>query len=338
MNTPQWLQEIARPDVTPHLENEIWRYHRSDDDQFFAEYLPDDFLKLLEQAPEKGWKTVVEEGLKGVTGVVHDFSVDYFLKSYRSDFVEKLGLKAGSKVLDLGCGWGFASQRCLEQGAFVVACEAAVKRLRFCATRFSQEGYDGKFVCVEFDANRDYPFQNGSFDAIIVSGLMEWLPVSVEGDPDQIQADFLDKMFALLAPGGCLYIAIENRYWGPYFRGARDEHTFQRFLSIAPRRVANAVSLNRIQKGYRAYCHSFVTYAQMLRRAGFARLDMDVPKPGYNTPKTITPLLRGVALKRSARALTRALWRSNRAPGDAMFAHSFMLFARKAESAGPDKS
>ena len=330
MTTPQWLSAIARPEITPEIEGHIWRYHRSHDDQFFAEYLPDDFLKLLEQAPQKGWKTVVEEGLQGVSGQVHDFSVDYFLKSYRSDFVEKLNLKEGSKVLDLGCGWGFASQRCLEKGAFVVACEAAVKRLRFCATRFSQEGYDDKFVCVEFDANRDYPFQNGAFDAIIVSGLMEWLPCSVEGDPDEIQAAFLRKMFGLLAPGGCLYVAIENRYWGPYFRGARDEHTFQRFLSIAPRKMADAISQNRIQKGYRAYCHSFLTYGLMLSRAGFVRLDIDVPKPGYNTPKIVAPLVRGVALKRSAGALKRALWRANQSLHDALFAHSFMLFARKA--------
>ncbi len=324
-----WLQAIVRDNIEPHIENNIWRYHRSDDDQFFAEYLPDTFLQHLEQAPQKGWKTVVEEGLQGVTGNVHDFSVDYFLKSYRSDFVEKLGLKEGDNVLDLGCGWGFASQRALEQGANVVSCEVAVKRLRFCATRFEQEGFAGRFVGLEFDANKDYPFKPQSFNAIIVSGLMEWLPCTTEGDPDAIQMRFLKKIFELLRPGGVLYIAIENRYWGPYFRGARDEHTFQRFLSIAPRKVANAISMNRIKKGYRAYCHSFIFYTAMMKKAGFASLSIDCPKPGYNTPKTVTPLVQNINLKRAFSSLRRDLFRKNHSVRDSLFAHSFMLFARK---------
>ncbi len=324
-----WLQSIVLDSVKPDIENGIWRYHRSDDDQFFAEYLPDEFLALLEQAPQKGWKAAVEEGLKGVSGVVHDFSVDYFLKSYRSDFVEKLGLKPGDNVLDLGCGWGFASQRALEQGANVVSCEAAVKRLRFCATRFEQEGYNGKFVGVEFDANKDYPFKPASFNAIIVSGLMEWLPCTTEGEPDEIQQQFLEKLYQLLRPGGVVYIAIENRYWGPYFRGARDEHTFQRFLSIAPRKVARAVSMNRIQKDYRAYCHSFVTYTAMLKKAGFSSLDIDCPKPGYNTPKTVEPLVESVGLKRAFSAVKNDLYRRNNSLRNSFFAHSFQLYGHK---------
>jgi hypothetical protein len=70
---------------------------------------------------------------------------------------------------------------------------------------------------MEFDANRSFPFAPSTFVAVIVSGLLEWLACSVTGPIKAVRRKFMDRVFEILKLDGRLYLAIENRYWRPYF-------------------------------------------------------------------------------------------------------------------------
>ena len=325
---PAWFHQLLGSDVTPVIENGVWRLHRADSDQFFADYLPRAFCKELEQASAIGWRAAVECGMKHLTPYVADYTRDYFFESYRSDFVEELGIGPRTTVLDLGAGWGFASQRCLEKGAFVVSTETAAKRLEFCATRFAQQGFDHRWVGIELDANRSFPFESAVFDAIIVSGLMEWLPCSAVGSPKQIQRKFVERCFEVLKPKGRLYLAIENRYWGKYFLGARDLHTLQRWTSILPRRAARAYSILTTHEDYRAWCYSLCDYIRQFKDVGYKTLTVIYPEPDYVQPKRVQKLIAELPLEQP-QPWKDAYSGKNANRAASRFGRSFMFIATK---------
>lgn len=322
-----WLEQVLAGPPPPR--GETWRLHPQRQQQFFGDYLPQHYLERLSRAHEVGWKNAVTDGLDTLPDWIADYTRDYFLARYRSDFVEDLGIQPQSNVLDLGCGWGFASHRALELGANVVGTDNALRRLEFCRARFEQEGLGDRFLGIEMDVNRPFPFREAAFDVVIVSGLLEWVGCSAAGRPEEVQEDFMQRIFATLVPGGRLYLAIENRFWAPYFVGALDMHTRQPLVSILPRRLARAASVLVSGKDYRAYTYSLIGYVGMLRKLGYKKLTALYPKPDYVQPKTVEPLFRDVDLSispsqilASIRAQHPSMWRS-------LVGRSFMFVAAK---------
>jgi 2-polyprenyl-3-methyl-5-hydroxy-6-metoxy-1,4-benzoquinol methylase len=324
-----WFEELIGPGQTMAIKNAIWRLHKQDNDQFFADYLQPAFWKELESASTIGWQTAVEKGLSLLHGHTETFTREYFFSSYRSDFVELLGLERNAPVLDLGCGWGFASQRCLQLGATVVGCDMAVKRLEFCAERFKQQGYTDQWIGVELDANRSFPFRENGFDAVIVSGVMEWLPCSTTGNPRQIQKRFMQQCHRVIKPGGRLYLAIENRFWRDYFFGGRDLHTLQRFVSILPRNVARAYSIISEGEDYRAWTYSLLEYLRWFRSTGYRQLTVIYPEPDYIQPKKTTTLASNHSLTQPEHEMVQAFRRDTPNRWAGLVGRSFMFIATK---------
>jgi SAM-dependent methyltransferase len=328
-----WWQPLLGDGLQPRLEDGIWRLHPQRDDQFFADYLSDEFLaELLRRARATNWRTAVEESLPRLRPDIAAYTRDYFLEPYRAAFVDALGIERGSSVLDLGCGWGFASQRCLERGASVIGTDSALGRLQFCSVRFSQQQFADRFLGIEMDANRPFPFQPGSFDALIVSGLMEWLPMTAMGSAESVQRQFLQRCADALKPGGRLYFAIENRWWWKYFLGARDLHRIHRLqvlTSILPRRLARTWATLVTGQDYRTYTYSFAEYLEMLRDVGFAEVDANYPQPDYVQPRTQRILCRGLRLDGATPDLAGAV-RKQHAPAHLVhFGRSFTFIATK---------
>ena len=330
MTEPCW-RRLVLDDVEPTIEEGVWRLHAQTVDQFFAEYLPDEFLHdLLQRARTNGWRTAVEESLSTLRPDIAEYTRDYFLEPYRADFVDALAVTEGSSVLDLGCGWGFASQRCLEKGACVVGTERALGRLQYCVLRFVQQGLAERFLAIEMDANNPFPFRPNSFDVVIVSGLMEWLPITSSGSPESVQRAFLERCARVLRPGGRLYLAIENRWWWKYFFGARDLHRIHRFqvlTSILPRRLASVWSRLLTGREYRTFTYSFVEYLTWLRDLGFTTVDAVYPEPDYVQPKRRRTLCRELRL--AGCDLREAVRRQHTPQMLARFGRSFMFTATK---------
>jgi 2-polyprenyl-3-methyl-5-hydroxy-6-metoxy-1,4-benzoquinol methylase len=115
----------------------------------------------------------------------------------------------GKNALDVGCGLGFFSQRLVERGARVEACDIGpnlVEKARLragCAARVA----DAMYLTDEFGLDR--------FDVVVSSECIEHVPVPLEA---------LRQMIAVLKPGGYLSISTPNRLWHPVVRAATMLH------------------------------------------------------------------------------------------------------------------
>jgi SAM-dependent methyltransferase len=91
---------------------------------------------------------------------------------------ERLGLRPGELVLDLGCGFGRHAYEALRRGAHVVACDLGLDELRQVLSIGAVMRADGEVAddVVLESVNGDatgLPFADGSFDRIIASEVME---------------------------------------------------------------------------------------------------------------------------------------------------------------------
>jgi SAM-dependent methyltransferase len=120
----------------------------------------------------------------------------------------QLGLRAGDRVLDLGCGGGRHAYECFRRGARVVALDLNANDLSavngmFYAMRAAGEVPDAaRAMAVRGDAYH-LPFPDGAFDVVIASEILEHIP----RDHDAIA-----EAVRVLRPGGRLAVTVP-RWW-----------------------------------------------------------------------------------------------------------------------------
>jgi cyclopropane-fatty-acyl-phospholipid synthase len=105
---------------------------------------------------------------------------------------KKLGLRAGMRVLDLGCGWaGFAAYAAERYGVTVVGVTVSREQVAFAKERYAHLPID-----IRLD---DYRNATGSYDAVVSIGLMEHV------GPKNYRA-YMELVDRLLAPGGIAFV------------------------------------------------------------------------------------------------------------------------------------
>ncbi len=122
---------------------------------------------------------------------------------------DKLGLRSGDLLLDLGCGFGRHAFEAFRMGARVIACDMAVPELQQVRALFEAMVEAGEAppvglaTAVAGDATR-LPFEDGTFDRIIASEVMEHIP-------DDHAA--IAELTRVLRPGGVIAVTIPT--WLP---------------------------------------------------------------------------------------------------------------------------
>ncbi len=117
---------------------------------------------------------------------------------------ERLDLRPGMRVLDLGCGFGRHAFESLRRGAHVVACDMARPELRTVLNTASAMADAGELLAdqlstaVAGDATR-LPFRDAQFDRIIASEVMEHI-----ADDHAAMAE----LTRVLAPGGIIAVTV----------------------------------------------------------------------------------------------------------------------------------
>src|SRR5215471_10236470 len=110
---------------------------------------------------------------------------------------------AGRRVLDVGCGLGFFSERLVQRGAIVTACDLGPGLVEKTRARARCEA-------VVADALRlTDTFGTNQFDALVSSECIEHTPSP---------ADVLKQMVAVVKPGGVVAVSTPNRVWQPVVR------------------------------------------------------------------------------------------------------------------------
>jgi len=110
---------------------------------------------------------------------------------------------AGRHVLDVGCGLGFFSERLVQRGAIVTACDIGPGLVERTKKRAKCEAIvaDALRLVETFGANR--------FDAVVSSECIEHTPAPL---------DALKQMIAVVKPGGVIAVSTPNRLWQPITR------------------------------------------------------------------------------------------------------------------------
>ena len=127
---------------------------------------------------------------------------------------DRLGLRSGDLVLDLGCGFGRHAYEALRRGASVVACDLGVDELhqvRAVAGVMHDAGHVGPTdagvgTVVLETANGDarrLPFADGAFDRVIASEVMEHID-----DDDTAMAE----LTRVLRPGGTIAVTVPSLF------------------------------------------------------------------------------------------------------------------------------
>lgn len=206
----------------------------------------------------------------------------------RSSFHFLLPIAPDAVILDLGSGYGNNTIPLARYYGHVVAADATRELLEYTSLRAKAEGVKNiDFINIDPLEYLNLPFQPKSFDAIIVSGLLEWVgSATTDVSPDVSQQRVLCYLRTLLKEGGVLYIGIENRLFPGFF--GRDPHTKLPYTCVMPRFLANWYARRHGWKdGYRTYVYSKVGYKNMLTRAGFKWIDFYYPQPNYRNPVAI---------------------------------------------------
>ena len=93
----------------------------------------------------------------------------------KKHIINKLNIKEGMKVLDIGCGWGgMAIQIAKETGAYVKGITLSENQFKTAKKRAFEEGLNEK---VNF-ALQDYRFENSIYDRIVSIGMFEHVGVN----------------------------------------------------------------------------------------------------------------------------------------------------------------
>jgi ubiquinone/menaquinone biosynthesis C-methylase UbiE len=215
-------------------------------------------------------------------------------------------ISSESRVLDVGSMWGGLTIPVARYCKEIVALDKTYETLNFLKIRAGQMGLNNIYV-VHSPALK-LPFSDGSFDFVILNGVLEWLgmeetwiyeehwegrwekPRRYAKTPEGMQLDALREIFRVLKPNGALYVAIENRYGIQYFYTFPDDHNNVRFVTFMPRSLASLISRLCGKGEYRVYVYSPGQLKGLAERGGFKEVQMYGTFPNYIEMEKAYPL------------------------------------------------
>lgn len=254
-------------------------------DYYFADVPEPEMDKLLEETASRGWKQAAHGFLRKTNPGSYKLAGD----ESRSDWKFIFPLTPESTVLDLGSGFGSIAFSLSRRCGKVVAMDISAKRLKYLSLRAAQEKAANIFPVFGGDAPR-LPFPDGSFDLVVLNGVLEWLGLfGGDKNPREVQLEKLREVRRVLKPGGSVYIGIENRTGYVYFFGGTD-HGGTRFTTLMPRFLADLVSRLTGRGPYRTYTYTEAGYRKLLSEAGFGRADFYATIPSYRDVYFLAPL------------------------------------------------
>lgn len=260
--------------------------------------------ELINLAKDSGnWLKAAEEIVPEYTG--------HFVPFDRADCQFLWPCTKDSKILDAGSMWGGITIPAAQFHAEVYAVDKTVETLEFLKIRAEQMGFDNIYTVA--CGLKNLPFPDDFFDLVVLNGALEWVALEEEiilekhwrkfgrglrrrksirysQNPNTMQIQVLQEMRRVLKPGGCLYLAIENRIGYIYLVGYPDDHMNMPFISFMPRAVANAITKLISNCEYRTYVYTIPGYNTLLKHSGFGHVDFYGAFMHYINPSEVVPL------------------------------------------------
>ncbi len=118
--------------------------------------------------------------------------------------VEKLGIKPGHKVLDIGCGTGRLTLHVagiIGPGGWIAGIDPSVQRIEIARRKTK----DAPFPNISFEkgnSNELYHFEDNCYDIVYLNIVLHWI---------HDKKDALNQIYRILKPGGKLGITTGNK-------------------------------------------------------------------------------------------------------------------------------
>ncbi len=237
--------------------------------------------------------------------------MDHFVSFNRADSQFLWPCTKDSKILDAGSMWGGIAVPAAQFHSEVYAVDKTVETLEFLRIRAQQMGFSN--IHTVASGLEKLPFADDFFDLVVLSGVLEWVALEEEvvlerhwkkfgrglraekalrysEDPKTIQLRVLREIRRVIKPGGCIYLAIENRIGYIYLAGYPDDHMNIPFISFMPRSIANLLTKLILKREYRTHVHGIPGYRSLLKESGFRNIDFYGAFMHYITPSEVIPL------------------------------------------------
>jgi SAM-dependent methyltransferase len=114
-------------------------------------------------------------------------------------WIDDLSLDPGAKVLEVGCGAGFATLELARRGYAVLSTDSSADMVALASHRIAEAGLD---VAMSVSDVHDLPYDTGSFELVLALGVLPWLH-----SPERA----LGQIARVLAPGGHAILSADNR-------------------------------------------------------------------------------------------------------------------------------
>lgn len=179
----------------------------------------EELLDIVKTYPEEAYSQVIRER--------KSWPVLYHLSHLRGNIVRYLPLEGTERVLEIGAGCGAVTGTLAGKAGHVTCIDLSRRRCRINAWRNRQrDNLDilvGNFEDIA-------PHLTEQYDLVTLIGVFEYAAWYLHS-PRPFE-DFLTRTLALVRPGGCLLIAIENRLGLKYFAGCREDHLGRLYAGV----------------------------------------------------------------------------------------------------------
>lgn len=258
--------------------------------------------QLLDAAERIGWR----EALANLDGEDRT-RITNLITSPRRKMAVSLLEGAGQRVLDFGCGYGGVSLVLAELFDQVVSLDGSEERVSMLNTIRRQEGLNNITPVCHMDTLQ-LPFPDNYFDAIVLTGVFEYLPLTLSDlSIREAHTQCLQSFLRILRPGGRLLLNTKNRFGWPYLLGGKD-HTGVRFAPAMPIFLPDFILRMKGKGAYRIVNYSFGGYQRLLRHAGFSDVKMYCPFPGYQVPHSVFDLSSPLILQIPREPMEESSW------------------------------
>jgi ubiquinone/menaquinone biosynthesis C-methylase UbiE len=118
------------------------------------------------------------------------------------EMVRAMGLPAGARIVDLGCGPGVLSRDLARAGFSGVGLDGAAAMIQRCRTAAAAAGIADRWQYGVGDVEA-IPFEDATFDAAVCAGVIEYLPSDER---------LLSEVARVLRPGGRFLLCVTNTF------------------------------------------------------------------------------------------------------------------------------
>jgi SAM-dependent methyltransferase len=149
---------------------------------------------------------------------IKDWPSRYHLSRQRTLAYRSLDIPSSATILEVGCGCGSITRFLGERAGAVIGLEGSPRRAEITRVR-TRDLQSVSVLCASFD---EVTFSQ-KFDIVICNGVLEYASLFV--DHKEPHRRMIELLSAIVAPGGSLIIAIENKLGLRYFASGKEEHT-----------------------------------------------------------------------------------------------------------------